>query len=143
LTIVRTGRESTAREIEVTRGQEIKIDQPLHKTTRRRAVPFVLAGAAAFGVLTLGGVIATVALDRQADSKLAAIQNGDQRPEVADDYNDITRRRGEVLTGTFITGGIALAIAGVAGAMYWLDRPSEEGMRVTPTGSGVAVSGRF
>jgi hypothetical protein len=143
LTIVRTGREAVAREIEVTRGQEIKIDQPLHKTTRRRAVPFVLTAAGIFGVITLGGVVGTVILDHQADSKLSAIQSGDQRPTVADDYNRLTQRRGEVLTGTFITGGIGLVIAGAAGALYWLDRPSEEGMRVTPTGSGVAVSGRF
>jgi hypothetical protein len=146
ITVFRSGRETVSREIEVGRGQEVAIDQPLAKSSRRRAVPFVVAGAAALGVLTLSGIIYSGTLNSQADDQLAAIRAGDQRPDALDNYKSLTSRRGEVMTGVLITGGLTLVAAGAAGALYWLDRP-EEGIRVAPmasaSGGGVVLGGRF
>jgi hypothetical protein len=147
LTLSAVGREPVAREIEIERGGELTLKEPLQKTARRRAVPFVVTGAVALGVITIGGAAFAIKLDNDADDKLAAIRAGDQRPGAKQDYDDLVRRRGEVFTGTLITGGACLVVAGIAGAMYWLDRPSEEGLRVTPMvtpgGGGMAYSRRF
>ncbi len=147
LTLSAVGREPVAREIEIGRGGQLTLEEPLQKTARRRAVPFVVTGAVALGVITIAGATFAIKLDNDADDKLAAIRAGDQRPGAKEDYDDLVRRRGEVLTGTLITGGACLAVAGIAGAMYWLDRPSEEGLRVTPMmtpgGGGMTYSRRF
>jgi hypothetical protein len=146
ITILRSGRETVSREIDVGRGQQLALEQPLHKTPRRRAVPFVFAGAIGLGVITLGGLIYSGSVNNQVDEQLALIRAGDQRPEALDKYNDLTARRGEVVTGVLITGGLALVVAGAAGALYWLDRP-EEGVRVAPvasaSGGGITLGGRF
>ncbi len=149
ITISRSGRKSSAREIEVGRGQELKLDEPLTKTARRRAVPFVATGAALLAVVAIsGGVFAFVETTRASD-ELAAIERGDQRPDAADRYATHIKRRDEVLTATYITGGAALALGAAAAALYWLDRPADEQqVRVTPTvsaggGAGLSVGGRF
>jgi hypothetical protein len=145
ITIVRAGRRSVTREVEVVRGQELAIEQRLEKSARRRLVPFVLAGSAVLGVLTLGGVIYAAQLNGEANDHLAAIRGGDQPQSVLNAYNDAISNRDRVVTGTWITGGFALAVAAVAGALYLFDRPSEEGVHVTATASGAAVTfgGRF
>lgn len=146
VTVLRSGRVTVSREIEVGRGQALAFDQPLRKTPRRRAVPFVVAAGVVTGVFTLSGVLLARKLNGDAEDHLAAIQRGDQRPEVLDDYNKAIDRRGEVMTGSLITGGLTVGILGVAAAMYWLDRPDDEGMRLAPMAgstTGVNVVGRF
>jgi hypothetical protein len=147
ITVLRSGRETVAREVEVGRGQELAFAQPLRKTPRRRAVPFVLGAAAITGALTLGGAIYLGTLNADVEDTLAAIRAGDQRPDVLADYRAATSRRSEVLTGTLITGGITLGIVGVAAALYWLDRPDDEGLRLAPLANsstaGVTAIGRF
>jgi hypothetical protein len=85
-------------------------------------------------------------VNSQVDEQFALIRAGDQRPEALDKYNDLIARRGEVVTGVLITGGLALVVAGAAGALYWLDRP-EEGVRLAPvasaSGGGITLGGRF
>jgi hypothetical protein len=147
VTVVRSGRVAVSREIDVTRGQELKLDAPLEKTARRRVVPFVATGAIIFGTIAISGLVYAVIEENRAEDQLAAIQAGDQRPEAADRYDRLITRRDEVLAGTLITGAAALAIGGIAAALYWTDGPSDETVRVTPaigaSGAGVSIVGRF
>jgi len=147
VTVVRSGRVAVARELEVARGQEVALAVPLEKTARRHAVPFVATGAVLVGGFSLSGLVFAFLENRRADDQLAAIRAGDQRPAAADRYDQLITRRNEVLTGGIITGGISLAIGGVAAALYWTDRPSDENVRVAPalgaSGAGVSVVGRF
>jgi hypothetical protein len=147
VTVLKRGREPVSREIDVARGQQLALAAPLEKTGRRRAVPFVAAGAIVFGALTIAGATYAIVEDQRASDQLAAIQAGDQRPDAADRYERLIHRRDEVVTGTLITGGATLVLTGAAMALYWLDQPSEEHVRVTPAISGgtagVAISGRF
>lgn len=147
LTILKSGREAVSREIEVTRGQTLAIDAPLEKTGRRRAVPFVATFAIVFTGLTVSGVTFALIQNNRAGNQLDAIQTGDQRPEAADRYDSLIQRRNEVLAGALITGGAAVLLGGAAMALYWLDKPSEESVRVAPAvgvgGAGVSISGRF
>jgi hypothetical protein len=143
VTILKSGREAVSREVELGRGQELAIDAPLEKTARRRAVPFVAAGAIVLGAATLAGTTYAIVEHVRAGDQLAAIDKGDQRPEAADRYEALIARRNEVTTGALITGGAALLVGGAALALYWLDSPSEETVRVTPVIGGVSVRGRF
>jgi PEGA domain-containing protein len=147
VTVVRRGRVAVARDIEVARGQEVALDAPLEQTARRHAVPFVATGAIIFAGFSLSGLVFAVVEENRAEEQLRAIQAGDQRPAAADRYGQLITRRNEVLTGAIITGGISLAIGGVAAALYWTDHPSDENVRVTPaisaSGAGVSVVGRF
>ena len=138
--IVRTGRESVAREIDVARGQSLAFDQPLQPTARRRVVPFVFAGAVGLGAFAVAGVIYAIKLDGDASDQLSAIERGDQQPNAIDNYNRTTSRRGQILTGTLITGGGAALVGVIAGALFWLDHPSGDGIRVTVSGSGAGVA---
>ena len=99
-----------------------------------------------YGAQRAGAVYAVIE-DNRADDQLAAIRAGDQRPAAADRYNSLITRRNEVRAGVLITGGAALVVGAAAAALYWLDRPSEETVRVTPAitsnGAGVSVGGRF
>jgi hypothetical protein len=147
VTLVRSGRVAVSRDIAVARGQEVKLAAPLEKTARRHAVPFVATGAVLLAGFSLSGLAFALLEDSRADAQLKAIRVGDQRPEAADRYDQLITRRNEVLTGTIITGGISLAIGGIAAALYWTDRPSDEDVRVAPAigagGAGVTVLGRF
>ena len=147
VTIVRSGRVAVARDIEVARGQEVKLGAPLEKTARRQAVPYVATGAVIFASIAISGLVYTLVEDNRAGDQLEAIRAGDQQPEAAERYDQHIERRNQALAGTIITGGISLASGGIAAALYWTDRPSDENVRVTPaisaSGAGVSVVGRF
>jgi hypothetical protein len=147
LTVQRSGRETVEREVEVGRGKELAFEQPLKKTTRRRVVPYVFAGGAVMGVLTLGGVLLAARLDGDADDRLAVIRGGDQRPQALDDYRNTIARRDDVTTSVWITSGLTLGICAAAGALLWFDRPADEGTRLTPIAgpgqAGVTLRTRF
>jgi hypothetical protein len=147
ITIARAGRVAVARDVDVARGQQLAIDAPLDKTARRRAVPFVATGAALLGGVALGGAVFAIVENSRASSELSKIQKGDQTPATADHYDQLIRRRDQVTTGSIIVGAAALGVAGIAGALYWLDGPSEENVRLAPAVSGstagIAVVGRF
>ncbi len=147
VTVQRSGRQTVEREVEVGRGKELAFDQPLRMTPRRRAVPYVFAGAAATGVLALGGLLLALRLDGDVDDRLGVIRAGDKPPGALDDYRESVARRDEVLTGVWITSGVTLGICAVAGALLWFDRPDDEGTRLTPIAgpgqAGVTFKTRF
>jgi hypothetical protein len=147
VTVVRSGREAVSREIDVARGQVVAVDAPLERTARRRAVPYVVIAAGTFGVVSIAGAVFAIVDNSRANDQLDAIATGDQRPATADRYDQLISRRDKLVTGAVIAGGAALAIGATAAALYWLDRPSEDNLRVTPAihggGGGVALSGRF
>ncbi|MBV8757943.1 MAG: PEGA domain-containing protein [Deltaproteobacteria bacterium] len=139
------GREPFAREITVTRGQQLTVDAPLEKTARRKAVPYVLGGA---GLLAIAaGATALVAESRDSDaSKLRdQIRAGNAPPSTADKYDAAVQSRDHYVTATWVLGGAAVAAATTGVLLYWLDKPAAEHLTINPTASGgsVTFSGRF
>jgi hypothetical protein len=148
---VHRGREPFARELSVTRGQSLELSAPLVMTSRRRAVPWVFAGAglAAAGAITTG-ILASVHDGRASDLR-ASIDGGNRPPSDGDRYDREVKLRDRYATATLVLGGVAIAAGAVAAGLYWFDnpRPSERANErtvvptVTSTGAGVTVVGRF
>ena len=124
VTVYARGRELATRELELAPGQELTLDVPLHATTRRRAVPYVAAGA---GVLLVGTLAAaTVAV--AADFAAADLRDSSGALDAADSarYEQLRERRGSFRTVGFLAGAATLAGAGVALWMYYADTPSSD-----------------
>jgi hypothetical protein len=148
LAISRAGRETVTREITVTRGQELTLREPLEKTTQRKFVPWV--GGVAGGLAVFAGVSFTAALI--VDGRAASQQDdrratGDQTLDEASLFTSRIEQRRRFLIGGYVAGSAALAIGGLAAAMYWFDAPSDGGVQVAPTmsstGGGVTLGGSF
>ncbi|MGE0872875.1 MAG: hypothetical protein AB7P03_30245 [Kofleriaceae bacterium] len=145
ITIVRRGREPFGRELVVARGEAVTVSAPLMKTARRRAVPWVLAGAGALAVgAVTTGILAGVH-DSRAEDLLDQIDAGNAAPSVGDRYDREVDRRDQFVTGTWILGGAAVATAAVGVLLFAFDMPSAENIQIAPTtsGGGVTVSGTF
>ena len=148
MTISRDGRETIARELTVTRGQEVTLREPLRKTTRRKLVPWIVGGAGVLAVITGSSLVAAIVYDGRASDRLGRIETeGDQTPADAAEYRDLVEMRDTLVTGTWITGGAMLLVGGLAAALYWGDTPSDDNVRVVPavmTGGGsVSLGGWF
>lgn len=148
VTVSRSGRQTVSREIEVSRGQKLSLEQPLAPTARRRAVPYVVVAGAIGAAISVGALIGAAKYHGDAKGRLEAIQAGDQPTGVLDAYNDAITNRDRALVGFVVTGTAAIGVFGVAAAMYWLDRPGEdEGIRLAPMATagstGVTLGGRF
>ena len=147
LTVTRDGREPFGRELVVTRGAHLTVDAPLVKTSRRRAVPYVLsaAGVLAAGTITTG-VVALV-YDGRASDLRTQIAAGNRPPSDGDRYTADVSSRDHFVTATWALGGAALAATAVAGALYFFDHPSSDGVRLAPvvseSGAGAVVMGQF
>lgn len=148
IAIARKGRESVAREVTVKRGEVVTVDELLEKTTRRKAVPWVAAGAGVLAVFSTASAIGAIVYDGRAADKLESFEKqGDKTPGDVADYNTLVQRRDRLTTGAWITGGTALLIGSAAIALYAFDSPGDAELRVTPAltpgGGGVVVGGRF
>lgn len=146
--ITRKGRESIAREIHVTRGQVLVVDEPLEKTTRRKAVPWVAGGAGALAILSAGATIGALVYDSSASDQRDAFESeGDKSAGDVADYHRAIERRDRLTTAAWITGGAAVLVGGAAFALYAFDSPGDAELRVAPTatpnGAGVVIGGSF
>ncbi len=137
ISILRRGREAFGREITVTRGQELVLDASLVKTSRRKAVPFVLGGA---GVLAVGAIttgLFALSRDGRANDLRDDIEmQGNQAPGVADNLDSTVKSRDRFVTATWVLGTAAIVAGGVGGFLFFFDRPDGDG-------GTVGVSGRF
>jgi hypothetical protein len=147
VTITRSGREPFARELAVARGQELTVEADLVATGRRRAVPYVLGGAALLTAATLTTAIMAVVRDGQAQDLRETIRGGNAAPTVADDLDDRVASRDTYVTASWVLGGAALVTTAVGVGLLLFDHPSAESARVTPivtsTSATVGVSGSF
>jgi hypothetical protein len=147
VTISQRGRQPVAREVTVTRGEAKTLKIGLDKSLRRRVVPWVLGTAGGLAAVTIVGIVPWMLYENRAEDLDAQLMQGNQPKSVADDYNNAIDKRDTVRNGMWITGGAALAVAGVGFALYYFDTPSTEAVRVTPVitpGAAAAViSGRF
>ncbi|MCX5747279.1 MAG: PEGA domain-containing protein [Proteobacteria bacterium] len=150
ITLLRSGREPVARELSVSRGQTIKLEAPLQRTTQRKAVPWVLtsAGALGLGALIAGGV--ALAADGHASDLRTAIAVGDRPATDADAYERFVRRRDAAVTSTWLLGGAAVVVGAIGVGLYWFDAPSAEGahlVTIAPVvvggGGGASISGHW
>lgn len=136
LTVLRRGREPFAKELVVTRGQELALAAPLVKTGRRRAVPWVLGAS---GVL-LGGAVATGILAHSRDSSASdlrdQIEMGNRPPSDADEYDRLVRSRDRFVTATWVLGSAAVAAGLTGGWLFFFDTPSADE-------ATIGVAGRF
>ena len=147
--VERRGREPFAREISVTRGQELVVRAPLVHTAKRRAVPWLLGGAGVLaGSAIASGVLALVASSNASD---LAAQRGaaNAAPAVADALDRELARRADFRTAALVLGGGAVAAGAVGVIFYLFDRPPADHpidrFEVAPTAGGgtLTVRGRF
>ena len=148
VTISRDGRIPIAREVMLARGQELAIDEDLEKTTRRRAVPWVLGVGGGLALVAIGTGLTGLVFDGRASDTLHRIDTmGDATGSDRDTYNRQVRNRDRFVMAAWITGGAALVAGGLAAALYFGDEPSDERARIVPIagggGAGAAVVGRF
>lgn len=145
LEVTARGHEPFAREITVTRGQQLTVDAPLEKTARRKAVPFVLGGAGLLALAAGGTALVAEGHDSDASKLRDQIRAGNAPPATADKYDAAVTARDHDVTATWILGGAAVAAATTVVLLYWLDNPAAEHLTIapTPTGGAVTFSGRF
>lgn len=147
LTITRSGREPFAKELVVMRGQMLKIDAPLDKTAKRRAVPYVLGGAGVLAALSITSIALAVVHDSRASDLDDEIRRGNASPSKADDFDHEIAKRDDFKTGAWVLGGAALVAGTVGVLLYAFDSPSAESVRLAPsasaTSAGVTAVGRF
>lgn len=143
--VERRGREPFAREISVTRGQELTLRAPLAYTAKRRAVPWLFGGAGVLaGSAIASGVLALVASSNASDLDMQ-IAAGNAAPAVADALDRELARRDDYRTAALVLGGGAVAAGAVGLILYVFDRPVSDRFEVAPTAGGGAlrVRGRF
>jgi hypothetical protein len=149
LTILRGGREPFGRELIVNRGQALVIAAPLVKTSRRRAVPWLLGGGGVLAATSTTTAILAVVHDGRATALRDRIASGNAPASEADRFDREVRRRDDLKTAAIVFGGGALVAGAIGAALYWFDAPSEGPVRpiVTPTvapgSAGISVAGRF
>ncbi len=147
LTVVRRGRQPVSQEIEVAQGDAYELDQKLTPTSQRRAAKWVAIGAGVLGVFTAISAIAAVVEDGNASDKLEQLRMGSQDASLLSEYRSAHERRDQLVIGTWVAGGAAVAVGTVALIMFYADTPSAEGVRVTPfmsaNSGGASVIGRF
>ncbi len=146
--ITTRGREPVVREVELARDQSKTLEIQLVQTGKRRAVPWLLGAAA--GLAVLSGAATTVAI--VSDGKMASIEHTRETtgitPAQLSDYHTWTRRRDDARDAAWIFGGVAVATAGIAAALYWFDlpRPTEHTAVVPHAslgGASVTLVGSF
>lgn len=147
ITVLHRGRAPFAREIEVTRGDALTIAAPLVQTARRRAVPWVLGGAAVLGVAAVTTSVFAAVHNSNASGLRDDLRTGNRPPSDGDAYDAEVRSRDRYVTATWVFGGTAVA-AGTVGLLMWaFDTPSTEGAQIAPAignqSTGIVLSGTF
>jgi hypothetical protein len=147
ITVLHRGREPFARDIEVGRGDALRLDAPLVKTGRRRAVPWVLGGAAVLTGLAVTTAIVAGVHDGNASDLRADLDAGNRPPGDGDDYDAEVHARDRYVTATWVFGGAAVAAGTIGVLLYLFDSPSAEGVQVAPAignhSTGVVLGGTF
>ena len=141
------GREPVVRDIAFDKGQDLRLQQPLAMTAKRRAVPYVLIGAGGLAVISGASAITALVEDSRASSLHKQIAAGNAPLSVGLAYQDKLQWRDRFVTATWTTGALALATAGVAAWLYYADHPSPEGAHIAPmagpSGGGAMLFGSF
>jgi len=147
LTVTHRGREPFAKELVVTRGQELTVKAPLEQTGRRRAVPWLVGGASALAAGAAATTVLAFVHDSRASDAQADIDNGNQLPATGDTYDREVASRDRYRTATYVLAGGALVTGAVGAMLYYFDRPSPERVQLAPAagpnGGGLVVRGKF
>lgn len=147
LAIVRRGRQPVARELVVTRGEAVSVAQPLAPTWQRRLVPWTIGAAGVLAASAAATGVVALRADGKASDALDALRAGDQAAELLGEYEAARDRRDAFVDATWALGGAALGVGLLAGALYYFDTPSAEGLQVVPSVSaglgGAVVTGQF
>jgi hypothetical protein len=107
----------------------------------------VLVAAGALAVISASTGLGAIHEDGVASDKLDQLRQGSQSPSLGRDYADARDLRDSLITGTWVSGGAAVAVGIAAALLFSFDTPSAEGLRVAPMstrgGAGAALIGRF
>jgi hypothetical protein len=148
ITLSMRGREPRARELVVERGQELTLRQPLEMTTRRRSVPWLVAGAGV--TLAATGVTATFAYlrDREARDLLDIFRTEGQGTQAERErYERLRAARDHWRMAAYLGGAGVAVLSSLAAILYYTDNPRTDGIRVEPVsvpgGGGAAIAGGF
>ena len=147
LVVTHRGREPFGKELVLGRGEALTVSAPLHETSRRRAVPWVLTGA---GVLAAGAIttgIVALVRDSHASSLRDQLAMGNQPASTADEYDRTVNSRDHFVTATWILGGAAVAAGATGVLLYLFDQPNAESVRLAPvigpTSGAAMLTGHF
>jgi hypothetical protein len=147
LTILHRGREPVVRDIDLGRGQEATLTQPLAMTARRRAVPYVVIAGGTVAVFSAASAIGALVEDHRASQLLATIDKGNAPQAMGEKYESERVWRDRFVTATWTTGLAALAIGGAAAWLYYADHPQPESTHLVPVaggdGAGAMLFGSF
>lgn len=148
ITLSMRGRVPIARELVVTRGQQLTLRERMRPTRRRELVPYFLGGAA-FATAVFG-VSATFALirDNDGEDQLYDLQlRGGWTAADKAQYDRTRLARDRWAIASFVSGGLLVALGATAAVLYYTDNPSPDGVRVEPLpiagGGGAAIAGGF
>jgi hypothetical protein len=144
IAITRRGREPLVRDLAVANDQTVELQAPLEMTSRRRAVPYVAAGAGVLATASIASGIVAYLAERDAQTILDRKNGpGNVDPAQAPAYADDRDRHQTFFTAAWITGGAAVATAAIAFALYRFDEPTPVAPLVAPGGGGVSLTGHF
>ena len=153
LSVTRRGAYPFVREVQLERGQDLRVDAPLPRT-RQRVASYWFLGAAGAAILA-GGTTTTLTLVHQerAQDILDRRAHGPISPDELAAYQRERAARDDYATATYVIFGGAAALATTGALLYWLDSPTvtlPTGPTLTPAftpapggGAVLGASGTF
>jgi hypothetical protein len=119
ITLAHRGRVTVTREITVDRGETKHLAVDLDKTTARRAVPWLLAGACGFAVLAGIATAGALSNDHAASDLDARRMMTGWSEDQLHRYQTDLDHRSTFRSSAFVLGGASVVSALVGGILYW------------------------
>lgn len=151
--ITRTGYNPSVQQVEIKRGETLKLRVAL-KITALRAVTFNLMNVDITGALVAGGLgVGAFLAERKAKGILEETKSGPISSARLDAYNDALASRDRLKTASLATLGVTATLSGVTVFLYAFDNPAPKvdkepgapavSLAIVPGAGALSVAGRF